>query len=385
MSTIAFVPVRKGSKSIPLKNIKLFCGKPLVYWCLLALQNSKVDKIVLATDSNEISKKVKSFNFSKISIYNRETKNASDNSTTESVMLEYINNTNLSEDTFFILVQATSPFTLSNHFNEALDLMSKYDSVLSCCQLKKFFWNHNGEAINYNINERPRRQEFKGCLVENGAFYISTIKQIKSNLNRISGKIGLYKMPEYTSIEIDEKSDWIIAENLMNEFVLSDISKKTTPISLVLSDVDGVLTDAGMYYTENGDEIKKFSAYDGMGFKILKEKGLKVGIITTEDRSLNMRRAQKLNLDFHIHGAKDKLRIVKDLCAKENISLQEVAYIGDDINCYDLLSNVGYAACPNNAVKKIKNISGIIKLNKSGGDGVFREFTDYLLDRLYIC
>ena len=139
MSTIAFVPVRKGSKSIPLKNIKLFCGKPLVYWCLLALQNSKVDKIVLATDSKEISKKVKSFNFSKISIYNRSTKNASDTSTTESVMLEYINNANLSEESFFILVQATSPFTLSNHFNEALDLMSKYDSVLSCCQVKKVF------------------------------------------------------------------------------------------------------------------------------------------------------------------------------------------------------------------------------------------------------
>ena len=192
--------------------------------------------------------------------------------------------------------------------------MSKYDSVLSCCQVKRFFWNSNGEAINYDINKRPRRQDFEGCLLENGAFYISTVKKIKLSLNRISGKIGLYSMPEYTHVEIDENSDWIIAEKLMKEFVLKNHSKKTMPISLVLSDVDGVLTDAGMYYTESGDEIKKFSAYDGMGFNILKEKGIKVGIITTEDRNLNRRRAKKLNLDFHIHGAKDKLSIVKELC-----------------------------------------------------------------------
>ena len=87
MSTIAFIPVRKGSKSIPLKNIKLFCGKPLVYWSLLALQNSKVDKIILATDSDEISQEVIKFNFSKVFIYNRDKKNAQDNSSTESVML----------------------------------------------------------------------------------------------------------------------------------------------------------------------------------------------------------------------------------------------------------------------------------------------------------
>ena len=382
MSTIAFVPARKGSKSIPLKNIKLFCGKPLVYWSLLALQNSKVDKIILATDSDEIYQVVNKFNFSKVFIYNRDQENAQDNSSSESVMLEYINKFNLNEESVFMLVQATSPFTSSNHFNEALDLMSKYDSVLSCCQVKRFFWNSNGEAINYDINKRPRRQDFEGCLLENGAFYISTVKKIKLSLNRISGKIGLYSMPEYTHVEIDENLDWIIAEKLMKEFVLKNPSKKTMPISLVLSDVDGVLTDAGMYYTESGDEIKKFSAYDGMGFNILKEKGIKVGIITTEDRNLNRRRAKKLNLDFHIHGAKDKLSIVKELCFNEKISLEEVAYIGDDINCYDLLSHVGFAACPKNAVDKIKNINNIIHLNKSGGQGVFREFVGHILNDL---
>ena len=142
-------------------------------------------------------------------------------------------------------------------------------------------------------------------------------------------------------------------------------------IKLFLSDVDGVLTDAGMYYTENGDEFKKFCTYDGIGFQLLQKTGIKVGILTTEDRELNRRRAKKLGLDFDFHGLKDKLQLVKDLCEKENISLDEVAYIGDDINCFSLLSNVGIAACPNNAVSKVKAIPNIIHLKKKGGDGRF--------------
>jgi len=147
-------------------------------------------------------------------------------------------------------------------------------------------------------------------------------------------------------------------------------------IKLFLSDVDGVLTDAGMYYAESGDEFKKFCTYDGMGFQLLQKKDIKVGILTTEDRELNRRRAKKLGLDFDFHGAKDKLQIVKDLCLTENITLAEVAYIGDDVNCFGLLSHVGIAACPNNAVDKIKAIPNIIQLKKNGGDGVVREFIE---------
>ena len=150
-------------------------------------------------------------------------------------------------------------------------------------------------------------------------------------------------------------------------------------IKIILSDVDGVLTDGGMYYTESGDEFKKFCTYDGMGFQLLQKTGVKVGILTSENRELNRRRAKKLCLDFDFHGAKDKLQIVKDLCLKENITLDEVAYIGDDVNCFSLLSHVGIAACPINAIDKIKAIPNIIHLKKKGGDGVVREFVELIL------
>ncbi len=379
MSIVAFIPVRGGSKSILEKNIKSFCGKPLIFWNLQELQNSNVDEVVVATDSNKIKEVVNSFGFSKLRVYDRAEKNAQDTSSTESVMLEYIISENLSDSDTFMLVQATSPFTQTAHFNEGLELFKEYDSILTCCESKRFSWKE-GKALNYDIYNRPRRQDFEGTLIENGAFYISSVVDVKSTKNRISGDIGIYQMPEYTYTEIDELEDWIIAESLMKRFVLNNKTQDFSKIKLFLSDVDGVLTDAGMYYTENGDEFKKFCTYDGMGFQLLQKTGVKVGILTTEDRDLNRRRAKKLGLDFDFHGAKDKLQIVKDLCAKENITLDEVAYIGDDVNCFSLLSHVGIAACPKNAVPKIKGIPNIMHLERKGGDGVVREFVELFLD-----
>ena len=378
MSVIAFIPARGGSKSIPEKNIKSFCGKPLIFWNLQELQNSEVNEIIVATDSDKIKSVVNSFGFSKVKVYDRSSENSQDISSTESVMLEYINSVNLADEDTFMLVQATSPFTQTSHFNEGLSLFKKYDSILTCCESKRFSWRE-GKALNYDIYNRPRRQDHKETLIENGAFYISSVSDIKSTKNRISGNIGIYEMPEFTYTEIDEPEDWIVAEALMNRFVLNSKTLDFSNIKLFLSDVDGVLTDAGMYYTENGDEFKKFCTYDGMGFQLLQKTGVKVGILTTEDKELNRRRAKKLGLDFDFHGAKDKLQIVKDLCINENITLSEVAYIGDDVNCFGLLSHVGIAACPNNAVPKIKAIPNIMLLQKNGGDGVVREFVELFL------
>lgn len=150
-------------------------------------------------------------------------------------------------------------------------------------------------------------------------------------------------------------------------------------IKVFLSDVDGVLTDGGMYYTESGDEFKKFNCYDGMGMKLLQQRGYKVGILTSEDRKINRNRANKLNLDYQFHGIKNKLDFIVEFCDKENIDISEIAYIGDDINCFDLLSKVGIAACPKNAIQKIKSIPNIIQLNSEGGNGAFREFAELYL------
>jgi len=153
-------------------------------------------------------------------------------------------------------------------------------------------------------------------------------------------------------------------------------------IKLFLTDVDGVLTDAGMYYTESGDEFKKFNTHDGMGFQLLREAGIKTGIITTENTKIVERRAAKLKVDYLYQGKGfgNKLSAALEICEKEKISIKEVAYIGDDINCLELLNAVGIAACPANALPKVKAINNIIHLEKKGGDGAVREFIELLLN-----
>jgi len=217
---IAFIPARCGSKSIPFKNIKNFCGKPLIYWNLIALQNSiKIDKIFIATDCDKIKTVVDSFNLSKVAVYDRDSENANDVASTESVMLEFIEQHSFQDNDLFILAQATSPLTRTKDFDEALQALknSRADSLLSCVRQKRFYWSDDATPLNYDFNNRPRRQDFDGVLMENGAFYINTIANIKKNKNRLSGEIAIYEMPEYTAVEIDEDSDWIIAEQLMKD------------------------------------------------------------------------------------------------------------------------------------------------------------------------
>lgn len=220
MSNIAFIPVRGGSKSIPLKNIKVLSGKPLVYWTAKAANDSScIDKVIIATDSREIKNTVKNFDLNKIEIYDRKSLNAQDFSSTESVMLEYINAKTLDKDDLFFLIQATSPLLKSKHIDNMYKKFrdEKADSCLSCVNTKRFFWSKDGKSLNYDYKNRPRRQDFEGLMMENGACYINLVGNILRDKNRLSGKISVFQMPEYTAVEIDESDDFLLIEKLMEQ------------------------------------------------------------------------------------------------------------------------------------------------------------------------
>ena len=381
---IAFIPARCGSKSIPHKNVKIICGKPLIYWSLLALSNSKIiDQIYVATDCKKIKDIVLDFNFKKVLIFDRKKDNATNTSTTESVMMEFINSQNFSDNDLFLLVQVTTPFTLSKDFDNAVNRIKNnknIDSVVSCVESKRFFWTKDGNPINYDYTDRPRRQEFEGQLMENGAFYVNYINNIKTYQNRLSGNISPYIMPYYSGFEADEEDDWLVIERLMYKHVVP--KQTTSKIKLFATDVDGVLTDAGLYYDNNGSELKRFNTHDGMGFQLLRENGIKTAIITSENTNIVKNRSKKLKVDYLFQGVANskKLEVIEQICLKENIQLSEVAYIGDDINDFEALSAVKLAACPNNATQIIKNIEQIYLTEKSGGNGAVREFIEKILN-----
>lgn len=214
----AFIPVRGGSKSIPLKNIKNFCGKPLVYWTAKAANDCKeISEVYISTDSDKIAEVVKSFDLPKIKIIGRSEETAKDTASTESAMLEFAEKFEFDN---IILIQATSPLLESSDLDGGMKkFFGGYDSLLSVVRQKRFIWHEVDKmavAQNYNPQSRPRRQEWNGYFVENGAFYITSRENLLKSKCRISGRIGLYEMSEETYFEIDEPSDWIIMEQLKN-------------------------------------------------------------------------------------------------------------------------------------------------------------------------
>ena len=158
---------------------------------------------------------------------------------------------------------------------------------------------------------------------------------------------------------------------------LKKIIQKCRKIKLIISDVDGVLTDGGMYYSKTGEVMKKFNAKDGMGVELLRKK-IKFVLMTKERSQIVLKRAKKIKVDQVYTGIKNKELLLPKICVKYKISKNEIAYIGDDVNDFNIMKQIGLSAVPSDGNEKIKNISDYICKTK-GGDGAFRELVDLIL------
>ena len=147
---------------------------------------------------------------------------------------------------------------------------------------------------------------------------------------------------------------------------------------LILTDIDGVWTDGGMYYDQTGNEWKKFNTSDSAGVLFAHRLGIPVGIITGENTEIVSRRAKKLKIDHVLQGAKDKLAIANNLCKELGINIKEVAFIGDDLGDMELLKAVGIAGVPASAPEYVKVLK-TIEISKKGGEGAFREFVEKII------
>lgn len=151
-------------------------------------------------------------------------------------------------------------------------------------------------------------------------------------------------------------------------------------IKLLVLDVDGVLTDGGMYYSNSGDEFKKFNTKDGMGIKEIIKKGVKVGFLSNGKNDILINnRAALLKVEFVYVGFDNKLEVLDKWLKQLNLTYKNVAYIGDDINDIEIIQRIGISACPCDAVKSVKAVANIT-LDLKGGEGCVREFIDdYLM------
>ena len=147
---------------------------------------------------------------------------------------------------------------------------------------------------------------------------------------------------------------------------------------LVITDIDGVWTDGGMYYTAEGDVMKRFSVKDGWGVALLHALNIPVAILTGENTPIVQRRAEKLKIDYCCLGVENKVETATRLCQELGIVLQDVAFIGDDLNDLPLLRLVGFSASPANTPDYVKREVCYVT-TAHGGYGAFREFVEKLL------
>lgn len=164
-------------------------------------------------------------------------------------------------------------------------------------------------------------------------------------------------------------------------FIFDHLRPKIEKIKLLILDVDGVMSDGGMYYSESGDQIKKYNAKDGMAILKAQEKGLICGIISSAFTDQMVKnRANTLKIDRVYVGRDSKITILKQWCEELNLSMDEVAMIGDDVNDLSIMNVVGFKVCPADAVNVVKHVVDVV-LTKKGGDGCVRELIDnYLLE-----
>lgn len=158
-----------------------------------------------------------------------------------------------------------------------------------------------------------------------------------------------------------------------------DIALLARRLRLVLTDCDGVLTDGGVYYSERGEELKRFNIRDGMGVERLRTlAGIETGIVTGELSGAVLHRAEKLGIaECHL-GAKDKAAVLRDIMARLNLGSDEIAYLGDDVNDLPAFALAGLTACPADAFAPVRAAAQVV-LEASGGHGAFREFAELVL------
>jgi len=377
---IGFIPLRKNSKGIPGKNKKKLLGRPLFTWVLTEAIFSSLEEVYVFTDDDEIIEYINTnFKWSgKLKALKRSSENASDTSSTEDAMLEFCAMPNINFDVFCLL-QATSPLTKRGHIDIALQKLKSenLDAVLSVVNTHRFTWSAAGNPLNYDFKNRPRRQDFEGLLIENGAVYCTTKTALLASKNRLSGEIGISEMPEDTLTEIDSETDWQVIEQLLISNFKTN--KSAQRINHLILDVDGVFTDGRVTISKEGEFSKTFDMRDGMGLEILRQHGVNVMVMTSENSEIVGQRMRKLKIEDTFLGIKDKFSCLENICVQRNISPKEIAYIGDDVNDLSNMLRVGWSFCPANATKPIKYQADMVLSNESA-QGAIREASEFIIN-----
>lgn len=212
MKFISLILARGGSKGIPNKNIIEINGNPLLYYTANASLNSNVNETWVSTDCDKIKNVAQNIG---CKVIDRPKEISGDNSKSDEALVHFAENIDFD---ILVFIQPTSPLLKSSDINKGLKKMKNYDSVFSVT--KEHWiprWSETGEPIDWEINDRPMRQDVKETFIENGAFYITTKKQLMNSKLRYGGNIGMIEMPLHRSFQIDTHDDLLLMKKILKK------------------------------------------------------------------------------------------------------------------------------------------------------------------------
>ena len=384
MKIIAIIPARGGSKGIPLKNIKIIAGKPLIAYNIEAANNSRfIERVYVTTDHPEISAISKLFG---ASVINRPGNISGDSASSETAILHALkhikNNENYLPD-ICVFLQCTSPLTLAEDIDGTIEklISDNADSALSVTTFHYFLWrvdkNKDAFGINHDKTQRILRQKQNDQFLENGAVYVCRVQDFLKKKHRFFGQTSVFVMPRERCFEIDDPIDIKIAEVMIREnktkSLINCLPKK---IDAIVFDFDGVFTNNNVIVDQNGKESVLCDRSDGLGISRIKKYMIPILVLSAEKNKVVAERCKKLGLDC-IQESEKKSEDLKKWLKKINAGIQNTIFVGNDVNDKECLNEVGCSIVVEDAHHDVKKLADII-LTKPGGRGAVRELTSLI-------
>lgn len=375
MKISAAIPAKGSSSRVPAKNLQKVLGVPLFLWAANNLSRVLPRRdIYVDSDSQEILDLAKRHGFSTIQ---RPLELATNATNGHELMLWQAQN--IQTD---VLIQHLPPmiFLRAETIQKGIELIkSGYDSAFTLIENHFYRWDEDGPC--YNLRELPNSFTLPKVGIEGMGFYIARKNVLEEERIRTCGKFAPIIIDTFEAIDIDYPEDLEMATAIArglprNSEYTRGISRymKWDALRLVVLDVDGVMTDGGMFYTESGDQFKKFNTKDGIAIKQMVDAGIEVRFLSSGTNvKLIGERARTLGVTTTYCGLEKKMKILRQWVEELQVKREEIAYIGDDINDLEAMALAGFVVCPSDATDEVRFRADVV-LETAGGGGCIREF-----------
>ncbi len=365
----------------------MLAGKPLIAHTIEhAREATSVDRTFVSTDDEEIATISR---FYGAEVVMRPGDLASDTAASELALIDTLDHLSATQGFYpdlVVFLQCTSPVRESRDIDKAVRTLldQEADSLLSATRSDAFIWRRvQGQwgSLNYDYQQRKRRQDMPEEFVENGSIYVLKPWVLQKLHNRLGGKIALYEMGYWSSFQIDSEEDLSLCE-----WILQRQSRKTllnnlpSSIKAVVFDFDGVFTDNRVFVSQDGSETVLCNRSDGLAISRLKEVGMPIIVLSTEKNPIVAARCEKLGLEFY-HGVSDKLATLRSLATRLGASLSNIIYVGNDVNDLECIKAVGCGIAVADAADQVIR-DARVTLTRKGGDGAVREVCDLVIESL---